>query len=362
MPGGVIPSSFLCPVTQQLMADPVSTSDGFSYEREAISEWLAGGNLSSPMTGAALGRAELVPNHALRSAIQQFLDEHPEVSSELYVPGTAVGAKKVATAQSAATAQPSSDAEVPIGLPIEPPVVVPVQAPPPAPLTGLTEQDYAMATQLAVGNWEHLCAPPTTARSSRGWNPFGSGRSSAESTTHTDEPVMRASAADGGGVALDVSISSQATLQRLALRLAARLSAPIVALKISADESVGPNTASPLSLEGSAAFQLLARTLKSAESTRQLRELSLARISVDASAAALLANALSGHASLTSLELWNVSLEDEGALSIGQLVAEGGTNPTLRELNMGRNLISAEAREQIEALIGDSAAVRVKMF
>ena len=43
-------------------------------------------------------------------------------------------------------------------------------------------------------------------------------------------------------------------------------------------------------------------------------------------------------------------------------VASGESNPALRELNMGRNLISAEAREQIEALVGDSTEVRVKMF
>ena len=42
--------------------------DGFTYERAAITNWLARGNASSPMTGAALGSTALVPNLAVRSA------------------------------------------------------------------------------------------------------------------------------------------------------------------------------------------------------------------------------------------------------------------------------------------------------
>ena len=38
--GGVV-SSFLCPITQEVMADPVMTADGHTYEREAIEQWCA---------------------------------------------------------------------------------------------------------------------------------------------------------------------------------------------------------------------------------------------------------------------------------------------------------------------------------
>ena len=43
-------------------------SDGFTYERAAIAEWLARGSRSSPMTGAPLTSTALVPNLAIRAA------------------------------------------------------------------------------------------------------------------------------------------------------------------------------------------------------------------------------------------------------------------------------------------------------
>ncbi len=43
-------------------------ADGFTYERATITDWLARGNRSSPMTGAALNSTALLPNLAVRSA------------------------------------------------------------------------------------------------------------------------------------------------------------------------------------------------------------------------------------------------------------------------------------------------------
>ena len=67
--------AYLCPVGQQLMQDPVVAGDGHTYEREAIERWFrlrtAQGDLpTSPCTGAVLAHKDLVPNHALRNAIQ----------------------------------------------------------------------------------------------------------------------------------------------------------------------------------------------------------------------------------------------------------------------------------------------------
>jgi len=62
--------SFSCPITGELMRDPVMTCDGFSYEKEAIAIWLRR-NDNSPMTGRRLVHKELVPNHALRGAIEE---------------------------------------------------------------------------------------------------------------------------------------------------------------------------------------------------------------------------------------------------------------------------------------------------
>ena len=35
-----VPDGFKCPITQDLMFDPVSTVDGHTYEKDAIVRWL----------------------------------------------------------------------------------------------------------------------------------------------------------------------------------------------------------------------------------------------------------------------------------------------------------------------------------
>ena len=67
--------SFFCPLTLDLMRDPVFTEDGQTFEREPIEQWLALHD-TSPVTGARLGRTRLVPNVALRQAIEQWQESH----------------------------------------------------------------------------------------------------------------------------------------------------------------------------------------------------------------------------------------------------------------------------------------------
>lgn len=62
------PEDYYCPITSELMSDPVICSDGHSYERSAIEEWLQINN-TSPNTGLALLDTSLIPNHALKAAI-----------------------------------------------------------------------------------------------------------------------------------------------------------------------------------------------------------------------------------------------------------------------------------------------------
>ncbi|KAF6251956.1 Copine-domain-containing protein [Scenedesmus sp. NREL 46B-D3] len=61
---------FLCPITQDVMGEPVLAADGYTYEKHAIQDWLSR-NDRSPMTNEALGSKQLLPNHALRSAIME---------------------------------------------------------------------------------------------------------------------------------------------------------------------------------------------------------------------------------------------------------------------------------------------------
>ncbi|XP_048236169.1 U-box domain-containing protein 33 isoform X2 [Ricinus communis] len=69
------PPYFICPIFQEVMRDPHVAADGFTYEAEALRGWLDSGHDTSPMTNLKLAHSNLVPNHALRSAIQEWLQE-----------------------------------------------------------------------------------------------------------------------------------------------------------------------------------------------------------------------------------------------------------------------------------------------
>lgn len=60
----------ICPITQDVMEDPVVCADGHSYERAAITHWLLAKD-TSPSTNARLPHKNVVPNHALRNLIAE---------------------------------------------------------------------------------------------------------------------------------------------------------------------------------------------------------------------------------------------------------------------------------------------------
>ncbi|KAL8136447.1 hypothetical protein V2J09_002448 [Rumex salicifolius] len=72
------PFYFICPILQEPMKDPHVAADGFTYEAEALREWLNGGHDTSPMTNERLPHLNLVPNLALRSAIKEWQDQRRE--------------------------------------------------------------------------------------------------------------------------------------------------------------------------------------------------------------------------------------------------------------------------------------------
>ena len=59
--------------------DPVTTSDGHTYERREIFRWLCTHN-TSPLTGAPLPNKALTPAIALRQLIATFLAENPHLA------------------------------------------------------------------------------------------------------------------------------------------------------------------------------------------------------------------------------------------------------------------------------------------
>ena len=66
----------VCPITLTLFVDPVSTKYGHTYERAAITEHV-GKNGTDPLTRQPLTSGELVPNIAIRKAIEQYKSSTP---------------------------------------------------------------------------------------------------------------------------------------------------------------------------------------------------------------------------------------------------------------------------------------------
>lgn len=105
------PPEFVCPISHDLMDNPVVCADGISYSEADIREWrvqdqydtaartrphahllnnslthshhtntprLNRGHSTSPLTGAELAHLHLTPNYALKSQITRWRDEHKQ--------------------------------------------------------------------------------------------------------------------------------------------------------------------------------------------------------------------------------------------------------------------------------------------
>lgn len=72
----VIPDDFLCPISLELMRDPVIVATGQTYERSYIQRWIDCGNVTCPKTQQKLENTTLTPNYVLRSLITQWCAKH----------------------------------------------------------------------------------------------------------------------------------------------------------------------------------------------------------------------------------------------------------------------------------------------
>jgi len=62
--------SFYCPITGDVMTDPVIDRDGITYERSAIEDWIRKSG-KSPVTRSTIFITDLIPNRSLRDAIEE---------------------------------------------------------------------------------------------------------------------------------------------------------------------------------------------------------------------------------------------------------------------------------------------------
>jgi hypothetical protein len=76
-----LPEDLCCPITCELMKDPVITADGTTFERCAIKEWFETGARTSPTTNEPLENLTLIPNHVCKRLITALLEERGGVSA-----------------------------------------------------------------------------------------------------------------------------------------------------------------------------------------------------------------------------------------------------------------------------------------
>ncbi|KAF7147531.1 hypothetical protein RHSIM_Rhsim03G0065500 [Rhododendron simsii] len=68
-----VPPFFLCPISLEMMKDPVTIPTGITYDRESIEKWLfSDKNKNCPVTKQVLSNPDLTPNHTLRRVIQSW--------------------------------------------------------------------------------------------------------------------------------------------------------------------------------------------------------------------------------------------------------------------------------------------------
>uniref|UniRef100_A0A7S2UQV2 U-box domain-containing protein n=1 Tax=Attheya septentrionalis TaxID=420275 RepID=A0A7S2UQV2_9STRA len=65
----------VCPITQELLRDPVAAEDGHTYERTAILRWFATGHSRSPVLNSLLSGRRLISNLALQGMAQAHAEQ-----------------------------------------------------------------------------------------------------------------------------------------------------------------------------------------------------------------------------------------------------------------------------------------------
>ncbi|XP_077211950.1 U-box domain-containing protein 45-like [Tasmannia lanceolata] len=70
------PEEFRCPISLQLMYDPVIISSGQTYERACIEKWFSDGHSTCPKTQQQLSHLCLTPNYCVKGLIASWCEQH----------------------------------------------------------------------------------------------------------------------------------------------------------------------------------------------------------------------------------------------------------------------------------------------
>jgi hypothetical protein len=71
------PDDFLCPISCEIMGEPVTTIAGNTYEKQSITAWFRA-HQTDPLTNTKLTSKRLVPNNSLRRQIHAWLEANHE--------------------------------------------------------------------------------------------------------------------------------------------------------------------------------------------------------------------------------------------------------------------------------------------
>ncbi|TMX02498.1 hypothetical protein EJD97_021356 [Solanum chilense] len=71
-----VPDELRCPISLDLIRDPVIVSSGHTYDRNSIAQWINSGHHTCPISGQKLIHMALIPNYALKSLIQQWCQDN----------------------------------------------------------------------------------------------------------------------------------------------------------------------------------------------------------------------------------------------------------------------------------------------
>ncbi|KAK6232884.1 hypothetical protein QUC31_009824 [Theobroma cacao] len=71
----IFPEKFKCPLSGEIMGDPVVLSSGQTYDRPNIQKWLNEGNLTCPLSKQVLSHTILIPNCLVRELILHWSKE-----------------------------------------------------------------------------------------------------------------------------------------------------------------------------------------------------------------------------------------------------------------------------------------------
>ncbi|MCO5577311.1 hypothetical protein L7F22_031139 [Adiantum nelumboides] len=73
--GGIpVPADFRCPLSLELMSDPVIVASGQTYERGYIQQWLDQGNTTCPKTRQTLNHTNLISNYTVKALIASWCE------------------------------------------------------------------------------------------------------------------------------------------------------------------------------------------------------------------------------------------------------------------------------------------------